>query len=177
MRQDAAVKAWRPPGILRMNFQPIIDTARGTVAGYESLARFGGPQDATPDCWFALAHAAGVGEELEARALQTALEARSALPPNCFLSVNVGPQALLSEPVAAVFAEAGDLRGVVVEITEQTAVDNAAKQQWLAKTKCRTAYAMADCSGYKAPKTSTTTTPGAATAPSTSSTPGTSSTG
>ena len=124
MIQDAAVEAWRPPGILRMDFQPIVDTARGTVVGYESLARFSGPPNATPDCWFALARAAGVGAELEAEALRTALEARSLLPPNCFLSVNVGPQALLSAPVAAVFAGAGDLRGVVVEITEQTAVDN-----------------------------------------------------
>src|SRR6478609_1975589 len=99
MTQDAAVQAWRPPSILRMDFQPIVDTARGTVAGYESLARFKGPPNIGPDCWFALAHAAGVGAELEA-------------------------QALLSTPVADVFAHAGDLRGVVVEITEQTAVDN-----------------------------------------------------
>jgi EAL domain-containing protein (putative c-di-GMP-specific phosphodiesterase class I) len=124
MTQDAAVHAWHPPSILRMDFQPIIDTARGTVAGYESLVRFEGPPDAGPDCWFALAHAAGVGAELEARVLSRALEARSALPPNCFLTVNLGPQALLSAPVADVFAHAGDLRGVVVEITEQSAVDN-----------------------------------------------------
>ena len=63
------------------------------------------------------------------------------------------------------------------QTSAQTAVDNAAKKQWLTQTKCRGTYAMADCFGYKAPKTSTTTTPGAATAPSTSSTPGTSSTG
>jgi EAL domain-containing protein (putative c-di-GMP-specific phosphodiesterase class I) len=107
-----------------MNYQPIIDTARGTVVGYEALARFSGPPHATPDRWFAVARAAGIGAELEARALRIALEARSALPPNCFLSVNVGPDALLAAPVAAVFAEAGDLRGVVVEITEQTAVAN-----------------------------------------------------
>jgi EAL domain-containing protein (putative c-di-GMP-specific phosphodiesterase class I) len=122
MTQDAAVRACRRPGVLRMNFQPIIDTARGTVVGYEALARFSGPPHATPDRWFAVAHSAGVGSELEARALRVALDARAALPQNCFLSVNVGPQALLTTPVAAVFAEAGDLRGVVVEITEQTAV-------------------------------------------------------
>jgi EAL domain-containing protein (putative c-di-GMP-specific phosphodiesterase class I) len=124
MAQAAAVRAFRQPDILRMDFQPIIDTARGTVVGYESLARFGGSPRTTPDCWFALAHAAGAGAELEARALRTALEGRSGLPPNCFLSLNVGPEALLSAPVAAVFADAGDLRGIVVEITEQTPVDN-----------------------------------------------------
>ncbi len=52
----------------------------------------------------------------------------------------------------------------------QTAVDKVAKQQWLAKTKCNKVYAMADCSGYKAPKTATTTTPGATTTPGTTST-------
>jgi EAL domain-containing protein (putative c-di-GMP-specific phosphodiesterase class I) len=124
MTEDAAVQACRRPGVLRMNFQPILDTVRGTVVGYESLARFSGPPHAPPDRWFAVARTAGVGAELEARALYLALEARSELPPNCFLSVNVGPEALLTEQVATVFADAGDLRGVVVEITEQTAVAN-----------------------------------------------------
>ena len=122
MAQDAAVEACSRPGVVRMDFQPIVDTARGTVVGYESLARVAGPPYVPPDHWFARARAAGVGAELEARALRTALEARSALPPNCFLSVNVGPDALLSAPVAAVFEHAGDLRGVVVEITEETPV-------------------------------------------------------
>ena len=45
----------------------------------------------------------------------------------------------------------------------QTAVDNHAKKDWLKKTSCRKLYAMADCTGYKAPKTSSTT--GAAGAP------------
>jgi foldase protein PrsA len=38
----------------------------------------------------------------------------------------------------------------------QTAVDNHAKKDWLSQTTCRSGYAMADCSGYKAPKTATT---------------------
>jgi EAL domain-containing protein (putative c-di-GMP-specific phosphodiesterase class I) len=122
MTQDAAVRACHQPGVLRMSFQPILDTARGVVVGYESLARFSGPPQATPDRWFAVAHAAGVGAELEARALRLALDARPSLPPNCFLSVNVGPDALLTSAVATAFAEAGDLRGVVVELTEQTPV-------------------------------------------------------
>lgn len=51
----------------------------------------------------------------------------------------------------------------------QTAVDNQAKKDWLKKTSCLKLYAMADCNGYKAPKTSSTTgaagAAGAATAP------------
>jgi foldase protein PrsA len=37
-------------------------------------------------------------------------------------------------------------------------VDNAAKKRWQSQTKCRAPYSMADCSGYKAPSTSTTST-------------------
>ncbi len=58
----------------------------------------------------------------------------------------------------------------------QNAVDKVAKSHWFSKTTCRHAYLMADCQGYKAPKTSTTTAPataaptstGTATAPPTS---------
>ena len=50
----------------------------------------------------------------------------------------------------------------------QTAVDNQAKKAWLSKTTCRALYAMADCKGYKAPKTTTTTPATGATAPATS---------
>jgi foldase protein PrsA len=38
----------------------------------------------------------------------------------------------------------------------QTAVDNNAKKDYLSRTTCRSQYAMADCKGYKAPKTATT---------------------
>jgi foldase protein PrsA len=38
----------------------------------------------------------------------------------------------------------------------QTAVDNKAKKDWLSQTTCRGPYAMADCKGFKAPKTATT---------------------
>jgi len=38
----------------------------------------------------------------------------------------------------------------------QAAVDSHAKKDWLSQTTCRSQYAMADCKGYKAPKTATT---------------------
>src|SRR5262249_5664671 len=37
-----------------------------------------------------------------------------------------------------------------------TAVANQAKKEWQSKTKCRSGYSIADCSGYKPPQTSTT---------------------
>jgi foldase protein PrsA len=42
----------------------------------------------------------------------------------------------------------------------QTALDKQVKKAWLSQTQCRSDYSMADCSGYKAPKTSTTAVPG-----------------
>lgn len=75
----------------------------------------------------------GVGVPLEARALGRALRARPALPPNCFLSVNVSP-ALLGDPMLRrTLTRAGDLAGTVVEITEGPA-DNTvllAHVEWL----------------------------------------------
>jgi foldase protein PrsA len=41
----------------------------------------------------------------------------------------------------------------------QTAVDAQTKKAWQSKTKCRSDYSMADCAGYKAPKTTSTAAP------------------
>jgi foldase protein PrsA len=47
-----------------------------------------------------------------------------------------------------------------LQTAAQNAVNNAAKKDWQSKTKCQSTYAMADCSGYKAPKTSSTSAAG-----------------
>jgi len=56
-----------------------------------------------------------------------------------------------------------------LQTSAQTKVQNEVKKAWLGKTTCRTVYAIADCTGYKAPKT-TTSSAAAATAPATGST-------
>jgi foldase protein PrsA len=43
-----------------------------------------------------------------------------------------------------------------LQTSAANAVTALAKKDWQSKTKCRSTYAMADCAGYKAPKTSTT---------------------
>ncbi len=73
-------------------YQPIVDTARGTVVGYEALARFPGFAEKNPEVWFAAARTHGQSAELEAAALRAALAARPTLPPNCFLTLNVSPE-------------------------------------------------------------------------------------
>lgn len=105
-------------------YQPIVDLARGITVGFEALARFDHPEQRRPDVWLARARNAGCVAELEARCLSKALEARIALPPNCFLTVNVSPDLLATNPIRAVWAATGDLSGVVVELTEQAPIED-----------------------------------------------------
>ncbi len=112
------------PDDLTLVFQPIVDLAAATVAGYEALARF--PGTAGPDIWFAAAAEAGVAAELEALAIHKALAVVPSLPANTFLTVNVSPHLLGSAPVQAAFATRPALQRVVVELTEHTPVSDLA---------------------------------------------------
>lgn len=105
-------------------YQPIVDTARGTVVGYEALARFPGFAEKNPEVWFAAARSHGRAADLEAAALRKALAARATLPANCFLTVNVSPELLPTESIRCVWREEGHLGGLVVELTEQTPIDS-----------------------------------------------------
>jgi EAL domain-containing protein (putative c-di-GMP-specific phosphodiesterase class I) len=122
----AALPDCRPlladPDDLTLVFQPIVDLAGATVAGYEALARF--PGTSGPDVWFAAAAEAGLAAELEALAVHKALAAVPALPDNTFLTVNVSPHLLGTAPVQEALATRPDLRRVVVELTERTPVDD-----------------------------------------------------
>jgi EAL domain-containing protein (putative c-di-GMP-specific phosphodiesterase class I) len=108
------------PDDLTLVFQPIVDLAAATVAGYEALARF--PGTAGPDVWFAAAAEAGVAAELEALAIHKALAVVPSLPANTFLTVNVSPHLLGSAPVRDALGTRPDLHRVVVELTEHTPV-------------------------------------------------------
>jgi EAL domain-containing protein (putative c-di-GMP-specific phosphodiesterase class I) len=104
------------PDRVRPAFQPIFDLRQGVVAGFEMLARFDAPVNATPVEWLDAARERGLGPQLEAVLLTTGLRAREILPASCFLAVNLGPEALLSPEVDAVI-DGRDLTGVVVELT------------------------------------------------------------
>jgi EAL domain-containing protein (putative c-di-GMP-specific phosphodiesterase class I) len=110
------------PSRHRLAFQPVADLQRGTVAGYEALSRFAGPPDAGPDVWFEAAGRLGLGAELDARVLERVVGLRPELPPNCFLTVNLDPNHLVTEPVQRALAAAPSLAGVVVELTEHRPV-------------------------------------------------------
>src|SRR3954452_1172803 len=110
------------PDDLTLVFQPIVDLAGATVAGYEALCRF--PGTAGPDVWFAAAAEAGMAAELDALAIAKALETVPHLPADTFLTVSVRAHLLGTEPLQDALGRRPDLRRVVVELTEHTPVDD-----------------------------------------------------
>ena len=120
----AIAKVLEDPAQPQLKFEPIVDLQRATIAGYEALSRFGGPLQATPDKWFAAADRLGVGVELEARVVRAALTARETLPHGCFLTVNVSPHLLHRPGLVEALTSAGDLTGLVLELTEHIRVED-----------------------------------------------------
>jgi EAL domain-containing protein (putative c-di-GMP-specific phosphodiesterase class I) len=107
---------------VRLAFQPVVDLSRGSVVGYEALARFSGKRGPGP--WFAAADESGRRADLESLLLQQALDARAAAPPSTFVAANVSPRLVLDGPVWSTLVAAGDLTGLVLELTEHEYVQN-----------------------------------------------------
>lgn len=111
---------------LDVAFQPIVALGDLSPLGFEALARFRLEPRQGPAEWFADATEAGLGVELELRAVEVALRAARALPeggagPRPFLSINASPATVRAER----FGEL--LRGhrehpIVVEVTEHASV-------------------------------------------------------
>ena len=112
------------PTRLQLVFQPVVALQEGVIVGYEALSRFAGPRELTPDLWFAAADRQGRGAELEALVVERCLALRDSLPPDCFLTVNVSPHLLTDSALADVLLAAGDLRPLVLELTEHQAVSD-----------------------------------------------------
>ena len=117
-RNEVAELLARGPGAIEIVLQPVVELATGRAGGFEALTRIAGEPRRGPDEWFAQAHRVGLGDELEALAIRTALGLPDR-PERTFLALNVSPRALLSAPVQAALPR--DLTGIVVELTEHEA--------------------------------------------------------
>lgn len=95
-REQAADEVWRAmaKGAPRVVYQPIFSLADDACVGVECLSRFDVEPRRPPDVWFNAAHDAGVGIELELRAIENALDALDHLPAPLSLSINSSPELL-----------------------------------------------------------------------------------
>ena len=121
----AVLRTLRHPDSLALHLQPIVDLARGTVVGHEVLSRFGG---AGPEEVFAAAEALGRGAALDGLVLERAVELRSGLTEDQFVTVNASPlrwsEPAWLEHVSEVSRRHGGLRRVVMELTEHIPYDD-----------------------------------------------------
>lgn len=102
-------------------YQPIVDLATRQVCGYEALTRFA---DGTrPDVRFTMAHAVGLGSEMELACALAALEGARDLPPDVWLSINLSPESVVIGDGADLLAGHSSLR-LVLEITEHAEIDD-----------------------------------------------------
>ena len=108
---------------LKVVLQPICGLHDEAPRGYEALVRFPNGGQRTPDVWFAEAHRAGLGEELELLAVASALEALADVPPDAFLAVNVSPQTVVGPGLGPLLAGV-DRDRLVLELTEHAPVSD-----------------------------------------------------
>jgi EAL domain-containing protein (putative c-di-GMP-specific phosphodiesterase class I) len=109
-----------------VRYQPIYRLQDGSVAAFESLARFSGEPYRSPDKWFDDAARVGCGAELELAVARKAMEALASFPPDILLTVNFSPETILSEACAS-FLRTLPLDRIVVEVTEHAVVANYAE--------------------------------------------------
>jgi EAL domain-containing protein (putative c-di-GMP-specific phosphodiesterase class I)/putative methionine-R-sulfoxide reductase with GAF domain len=102
------------PGALRMDAQPIVGMADGTVLGFELLARSTIPCSSGPDQWLQHASDLGIRTEFELACLQAACD-RGAAPGDVRLFVNLSPRTVLDPRVDDILDR---LPPRVIEITE-----------------------------------------------------------
>lgn len=108
-----------------MVFQPIVEATTSRQVGAEALARFARPNYPGPEQWFAAALAVGRGLPLQLLATQVALVDALKLPEDCYLALNVGPEAVMSTELIPLLLSSGLAPDrLVVELTEHTKISD-----------------------------------------------------
>lgn len=106
-------------------FQPIKNLAAGHIIGAEALTRFVSDDGNGPDYWFEEAASAGLSEDLEIAALETALKAAMALPSSIYVALNASPATCLNPLLPEILERSGlALERIVLELTERLEVED-----------------------------------------------------
>jgi EAL domain-containing protein (putative c-di-GMP-specific phosphodiesterase class I) len=103
-------------GGMTVDLQPIIDLESGEAVSVEALARFAN-YPYSVEGWFAQAHEAGCGPELEIDAVVNAYRLLDPLPRPLTLAINATPDVACSDALLEVVTGVDPSR-IVVEITE-----------------------------------------------------------
>jgi len=103
--------------------QPIVELGTGTMVGAEALARFPDSPQRPPDWWFGEANGAQLGTQLEVAAAERAVALLDQLPPDTYLTVNVGP-GTIGAPEVLRLVESIDASRLVLELTEHLPVED-----------------------------------------------------
>jgi len=111
---------------IAMVAQPIFELRTGAIHSYEALARFHGRATDSPLHWFSLADEFAKRRDLERACLTEALKLLDDLPAGSLLSINLSGPVLGDRETAAIFESAPDLSRVIVELTEETLIDDPA---------------------------------------------------
>ena len=104
--------------------QPIVSVSTGVAHAFEALTRFQTRGNAGPLHWFALAEEFGMRDRLELACFEAALGHLHDRPVGVALSVNLSGPLLLDARTAELLASAGDLSGLILELTENSLLDD-----------------------------------------------------
>jgi diguanylate cyclase (GGDEF)-like protein len=104
--------------------QPIVSVPSGVPHAFEALARFQTRGTTSPLHWFALADEFGVRDRLELACLRAALTHLPDRPAGTSLTVNLSGPLLLDPRTTELLAETGELRGLILEVTENSLLDD-----------------------------------------------------
>jgi EAL domain-containing protein (putative c-di-GMP-specific phosphodiesterase class I) len=113
------------PSALTMMFQPIYDLETNEISAVEALARFEATPYRPPNVWFAEAHRNDLGVDLELLAIARAIAELPMLPNGVDLTINAGPQTVISPEFRDAVHGATDR--IILELTEHTAVEDYAQ--------------------------------------------------
>jgi PAS domain S-box-containing protein len=111
---------------LRTVWQPIFSLDNGHITGVEALTRFSHSRVEQPtDRWFYEAHKAGLGQQLEILAIETALASARSLPSSLYLSMNVSPSTVAEGGIASVIEQSAvPPDRIVLELTEHVSIED-----------------------------------------------------
>lgn len=108
---------------LSIVYQPIYDLELEKIVGFEALSRFNQEPHRSPDNWFNEAREIGLGQQLEAKAINIGMQALDHFPENVYLSVNISPENILDGALDEIFKDRL-LHRIMLEITEHAVIEH-----------------------------------------------------